>query len=45
MPIIPILRKLRQEDHEVQASLGSIVRPSPKKKEREREKQRKREER
>jgi hypothetical protein len=27
MPIIPALGKLRQEDHELQASLGYLVRP------------------
>jgi hypothetical protein len=27
MPVIPELRRLRQEDHEFQARLGSTVRP------------------
>jgi hypothetical protein len=27
MPVIPALRRLRQEDHEFKASLGNIGRP------------------
>jgi hypothetical protein len=40
MPVIPELRRLRQEDHECKASLGYIVRLCLSKRERERERER-----
>jgi hypothetical protein len=32
MPLIPVPRRLRQEDHEFDTSLSNIARPSQKKK-------------
>jgi hypothetical protein len=42
MPVIPALGKLRQEEHQLDASLGYIVRPIEKERERRRRRRRRR---
>jgi hypothetical protein len=39
MSVMPALRRLRQEDHKLEAHLGNIVRPCLKKRESERDHQ------